>query len=291
MGFFILNNLCLDVIFYFFFVPLRYLVFIWFTPIASLDSLKRAEMGQEHQEFTSQNEPLPPLPEAVSVGGSAGIAAKLRRAIIEGAYGLNERLPAERELADLFKTSRGTIREALRRLQELGMVDRQIGSGTFVTYRQFSEHTEIADVTSPLELIEVRLGIEPQIVRLAVANATAMDIERMRKTLLKVEGAAGDPEAFSKADAEFHLAMAECTRNRLMVWLYQLVNETRSHEQWAAMKESILVPERIAQYNAHHRHLYNMIAKRDLDAALNTIYDHLDKARSDLVGVVRTRPN
>ena len=248
-------------------------------------------MGQEHQEFTSQNEPLPPLPEAVSVGGSAGIAAKLRRAIIEGAYGLNERLPAERELADLFKTSRGTIREALRRLQELGMVDRQIGSGTFVTYRQVSEHTEIADVTSPLELIEVRLGIEPQIVRLAVANATAMDIERMRKTLLKVEGAAGDPEAFSKADAEFHLAMAECTRNRLMVWLYQLVNETRSHEQWAAMKESILVPERIAQYNAHHRHLYNMIAKRDLDAALNTIYDHLDKARSDLVGVVRTRPN
>jgi len=248
-------------------------------------------MGQEYQQLTSHADPLPPLPEAVSVGGSAGIAAKLRRAIIEGTYGLNERLPAERELADLFKTSRGTIREALRRLQELGMVDRQIGSGTFVTYRQFSEHTEIADVTSPLELIEVRLGIEPQIVRLAVANATAMDIERMRKALLKVEGAAGDPETFSKADAEFHLAMAECTRNRLMVWLYQLVNETRSHDQWAAMKESILVPERIAQYNAHHRHLYNMIAKRDLDAALDTIYDHLDKARSDLVGAVRTRPN
>ena len=41
-------------------------------------------MGQQHQEFTSQSEPLPPLPEAVSVGGSAGIAAKLRRAIIEG---------------------------------------------------------------------------------------------------------------------------------------------------------------------------------------------------------------
>jgi len=113
----------------------------------------------------------------------------------------------------------------------------------------------------------------------------------MRKALLKVEGASGDPETFSKADAEFHLAMAECTRNRLMVWLYQLVNEARSHDQGAAMKESILVPERIAQYNAHHRHLYNMIAKRDLDAALDTIYDHLDKARSDLVGAVRTRPN
>ena len=85
-------------------------------------------MGQEYQELGSHGNSLPPLPEAVSVGGSAGIAAKLRRAIMDGAYGLNERLPAERELADLFKTSRGTIREALRRLQELGMVDRQIGS-------------------------------------------------------------------------------------------------------------------------------------------------------------------
>ncbi len=274
------------------YIPFTCLVQIWFLISSTRNFLRGQRMRPQSQQVSSQEDHLPQLPEAISVSGSAGIAAKLRRAIIDGAYGLNERLPAERELADLFKTSRGTIREALRRLQELGMVDRQIGSGTFVTYRQFSEHTEIADVTSPLELIDVRLGIEPQIVRLAVANATAMDIERMRKALGKVEGASGDAEAFSRADAEFHLAMAECTRNRLMVWLYQLVNETRSHDQWAAMKESILVPERIAQYNAHHRHLYNMIAKRNLDAALDTIYDHLDKARSDLVGAsTRTRSN
>lgn len=224
------------------------------------------------------------LPEASAVKGSAGVAAQLRRAIFDGVYGFNERLPAERELAKVFSTSRGTVREALRRLEELGMVDRQIGSGTFVTYREFSEHTQIADVTSPLELIDVRMGIEPQIVRLAVANATAMDIERMRKALIKVEATSGDPEAFSKADADFHLAMAESTRNRLMVWLYQLVNETRTHEQWAAMKESILAPERIGHYNAQHRHLFNMIKKRDVGAALDTIYEHLDRARSDLIG-------
>ena len=52
-------------------------------------------MRQQYQELDSYKDPLPALPEAVSVGGSAGIAAKLRRAIIEGSYGLNERLPAE----------------------------------------------------------------------------------------------------------------------------------------------------------------------------------------------------
>ena len=107
------------------------------------------------------------IPDATDVGGSAGIAAQLRHSIFEGVYGFSDRLPAERQLAETFNVSRGTIREALRRLEELGMVTREIGSGTFVTYREFAEQAAIADVTSPLELIDVRFGIEPQMVRLA----------------------------------------------------------------------------------------------------------------------------
>ena len=103
------------------------------------------------------------LPESIAVGGSAGITPQLRRAILGGTYGFNERLPSERYLAEHFGASRGTIREALRRLQEMNMVSRQVGSGTFVTHREMSGQMEIADVTSPLELIDVRFGIEPQI--------------------------------------------------------------------------------------------------------------------------------
>ena len=99
------------------------------------------------------------IPDATDVGGSAGIAAQLRRSISTGVYGFSDRLPAERHLAETFNVSRGTIREALRRLEELGMVTREIGSGTFVTYREFAEQTAIADVTSPLELIDVRLSL------------------------------------------------------------------------------------------------------------------------------------
>ncbi len=99
------------------------------------------------------------IPDAADVGGSAGIATQLRRSILEGVYGFSDRLPAERHLAETFNVSRGTIREALRRLEELGMVTREIGSGTFVTYREFPAQTAIADVASPVELIEVRSGI------------------------------------------------------------------------------------------------------------------------------------
>ena len=131
------------------------------------------------------------------------------------------------------------------------------------------------------------LGIEPQMVRLAISNATAIDIERLHKALGRVESTQNDPESFTLADSEFHLSLAECTRNRLMVLLYQLINETRTHSQWASMKDRILTSERIAKYNAQHRRLYNAIACRDIDTALATIYEHLDLARTDLIGASR----
>ena len=145
---------------------------------------------------------------------------------------------------------------------------------------------EIADVTSPLELIDVRFGIEPQMVRLAVANATLVDIERLRRALEQVESAADDPAAFTLADSEFHLALAESTHNPLLVWLYQLLNEVRSHAQWRAMKDQILTPKRINRYNGQHRRLLAAIISRDADGATKTIQQHLDQARRDLRGVI-----
>jgi len=229
------------------------------------------------------------LPEPITVGGSAGIAAQLRRSIVAGTYGFNDRLPSERHLAEHFGASRGTVREALRRLQEINMVDRQVGSGTFVTYREMSDHLQIAEMTSPLELIDVRIAIEPQMAELAVANATLVDIEKMRRALEKAEQTTHDPEAFTLADSEFHLALAECTRNRLMVWLYQLVNETRGHSQWNTMKGKILTPERIAEYNVQHRELFLSISSRNLNRAVDCITRHLERARSDLVGAKKIR--
>ena len=229
------------------------------------------------------------LPEPTKIGGSAGIAAELRRAILGGDYTFSERLPSERYLAAHFGASRGTVREALRRLEEMNMVSRQVGSGTFVTYGDISDQNIIAEATSPLELIDARLGIETQMARLAVANATLVDIDRLEQSLDKVEKVTNEASAFTMADMEFHLSVAECTRNRLIVWLYQLVNETRGHAQWSAMKDKILTPQRIAEYNSHHRELFISISSRNLARAVQTIELHLGRARTDLVGAGNSR--
>ncbi len=231
---------------------------------------------------TARGEPRLPT---TATGGAAAIAARLQQAILDGSYVFGERLPAERELANHFNASRSTVREALKRLEDQRLLSRRIGSGTFVSFRPQFDGSNIAEQTSPLEVIAVRLALEPQIARLAAINATARDLGRMEKALERVEQAGGDQEDFTLADGEFHQALVECTRNPLMVWLYQQINEVRGHTQWNSMKNKILTPERIVEYNQQHRQLYEALASRDVEAAVKTIEDHLEKARGDLLGV------
>jgi len=221
-------------------------------------------------------------------GGSAAIASRLRQAILEGSYGYGERLPAERDLAEHFGASRSTVREALRRLEEANLVIRRIGSGTFVSHRPSHADGNIAELTSPLELIEVRLGVEPRIARLAVVNATARDLDRLGEALARVEACGEDREVFSRADEQFHLQLTEATHNPLMVWLYQQINDVRCHAQWDGMKDKILTRKRIDDYNQEHRRLYDALRNRDVEAAVRTITEHLERARRDLLGANTT---
>lgn len=224
------------------------------------------------------------LPDA-SGAGAAAIATRLREAILGGRYGHGERLPAERDLTKHFGAARSTVREALRRLEETGLVARRAGSGTFVNHRAGPGEDDIADHTSPIELIDVRLAIEPDIARMAVINATARDLERLEAALGECEAANGDREAFSQGDERFHRALAEATRNPLMIWLYGKINDVRGHAQWSEMKGKILTRSRIDEYNLQHRKLFEAIRGRDMDAAVQTIERHLEEAREDLLGV------
>lgn len=215
--------------------------------------------------------------------GASELVSHLRAAIVQKEFSHGDRLPAERELAVRFGTSRGTARHALRELERLNLVTRRVGSGTFVNSPGLDSADEVAEVTSPLELLEVRFAIEPLMVRHAIMNASPRDLARMRERLEQVEQA-DDPATFTEADKQFHLALAECSQNPLIVWLYRQINEVRGHTQWSLVKEKILTPSRIRQYNQHHRDLYGSISTRETGRALDVMDQHLGMAKSDLLG-------
>jgi DNA-binding FadR family transcriptional regulator len=163
--------------------------------------------------------------------GSAWITLQLRQAILEGRYANGEKLPAERQFATAFGASRATIRSALIRLETERLVTRRLGAGTFVNYENHGDAEDVAELTSPLELIDVRFGIEPNMVQLAVLNATARDIDRLAAAIAKMEQCSGDSETFTLWDEEFHQLISEATRNPLMVWDYRQIDAVRTHAQ------------------------------------------------------------
>jgi DNA-binding FadR family transcriptional regulator len=219
-----------------------------------------------------------------SSSSADSIALELREAIVGGRYATGQRLPPERRLASHYNASRATIREALRQLTGQRLVERRIGSGTFVTYRQAVEEHEVAEETSPLQLIEVRMAVEPQMVRLAVLHASNRDLDRLQAALDALAASHGDPQLYSAADERFHLELAACTGNPLMIWLYRQINEVRLHAQWAEMREKVLTRENMLTYDEQHRAVVEAVRRRDADGAAAAMQAQMAKARADLLG-------
>ena len=84
------------------------------------------------------------------------------------------------------------------------------------------------------------------------------------------------------------MALADATHNPLAVWIYRQINEVRRHTQWSRVKDKVLTPARIAEYNRQHRALFEAVAARDGESAIELINRHLAEARRDLVGAQST---
>lgn len=216
---------------------------------------------------------------------SSDIAGALRRQIVTARFGVNERLPPERSLAEQFGVARGTVREALRQLEDMGLVARRAGSGTYVTWTEDRASLSIVETTRPIELIDARFALEPHMARLAVLHATEADLARAEAHLAEMEGCGADAAVFADADERFHLALADCSRNPLLAWFMARVHEVRAHAQWARMRTLTLTPEIIATYNAQHRAILAAIRNRDAEGAATAVKAHLATARASLVAV------
>jgi DNA-binding FadR family transcriptional regulator len=151
------------------------------------------------------------------------IAEKMKELILDQRLGAGDRLPSERELAEDFGVSRASIREAIKALIALGLLETRIGDGTYVrtnlsesVLEPLSWAIQLAGGVGP-DLAEVREIIEPGIAALAAERATASDKQRLLETVDDMREAIGDPPACAKADLEFHLTLAKAAHNQILV--------------------------------------------------------------------------
>ena len=220
--------------------------------------------------------------------GAAEVASDIRTAIKEDIYHLHDRLPSERILSEEHNVSRGTVRDALMRLEREGMVETRPGSGTYVVYNDVLSGQKVIADARPLELIDTRFALEPHICRLSVLHAQEADLQKLEALVQKMEENAHDRRVFSEADTAFHLELVRSTGNSLLIWIINQINDVRSQDQWARMRRLTLDEQIIRTYNTQHRLILESLRQRDPERAATLMKDHLDTARRSLTRAAET---
>lgn len=212
------------------------------------------------------------------------IVRQIKLMIGEGRLKSGDQLPPERDLAEKFVVSRTSVREALRALESLGLVEIRPGEGTFV--RQVSVEALIEPLALVMlsqreaigELFEARRLLEPSIAGLAARRATPDEIHEMERILddQSKEIAAG--RTGIAQDAQFHAAIGTAAHNRAITRLVHAIMDllTQSRE------ESLNTPGRPERSHQDHRRILEAIARRDDSGAEHAMREHL-LAVEDLV--------
>jgi DNA-binding FadR family transcriptional regulator len=228
----------------------------------------------------------------VRASGAKALASYLYDEIASGRMRDGVKLPAERQLSEQFGASRGAVRRVLQDLKDRGLITQAVGSGTFVlpgAAKALPTPEIIIDEisgtqTSPAELMEARLLIEPLMPKLIARNATSSDFARMVECIERSE-AAQTIEEFEHWDGELHRTFALATHNSFFLKVLELTNRVREQGEWGRLKRHSLTPERRKEYEAQHRAIVEALRDRDAEQAGEVLTGHLRQIQHNLFGM------
>jgi GntR family transcriptional regulator, transcriptional repressor for pyruvate dehydrogenase complex len=195
-----------------------------------------------------------------------------------------DKLPPERDLAAAMHVSRASLREALRALAMLKIVEIRQGSGTYVSSLKPELLVERLDFVFALddstfaEALEARLLIEPGIAALAACRATDAALRALAECTERAQSAVDDPAAFLSADIEFHQIITTAAHNqiiaRFMVSLARLGAASRGR--------TVEIPGVRRHAAEHHGSIGDALVRRDAEAAAATMRHHLEYVHQSL---------
>lgn len=199
-----------------------------------------------------------------------------------------ERLPVESALAERFGVSRSSLREGVRALGAMGILETRQGSGTTVT--SLDPHLLLQPLVfwagiqggkSSRDLHTVRRALEVESAANAASRHTTQDVDRLRAILTEAEPAirSTDHEGAMAADLKFHLQIAETSRNPILIALLEAISRpTLRMRMWQSIHRS----GRLETTHHEHHTVLNAIAAGDPQAAHAAMYTHLTQVVTDL---------
>ncbi|MFC9431700.1 FadR/GntR family transcriptional regulator [Streptomyces sp. NPDC056987] len=221
-----------------------------------------------------------PQPDRGALPAQAGLlterlARQLEHDIRSGEIAVGTKLPSERELAARFGSSRNVVREVLRRLEAQHLIEVAPGRGSFVreqTPGQARSYDALYRAGRPTvrQLIEARVPLEVETVRLATERATTEDMSAMRAARDAVETAT-DVVAKAQADVDFHDAIAAASSNPVL----RIMLSSISGMMFEMMLRSNSDPSIGEAGVPHHPEIFEAIEARDVELACERMRAHL----------------
>src|SRR3954469_12096092 len=205
------------------------------------------------------------------------IVRQIKGMIGEGRLKSGDQLPPERDLAEKFLVSRTSVREALRALESVGLIEIRPGEGTFV--REISVDALVEPLALVLlsqremigELFEARRLLEPTIAGLAARRSTRDEVQEMERILDEQAKAIASGNTGLAQDAAFHAAIGIAAHNRAITRIVHAVMDLLGQSR----EESIGTPGRPTRSHEDHRRILDAIRAGNAAAAERAMLDHV----------------
>jgi DNA-binding FadR family transcriptional regulator len=196
-----------------------------------------------------------------------------------------QRLLPVRELAQRFGVSRASLREVMRGMTLLGVIEVRPGQGAFVTSPDAAVLRDFFGLLLSMQpslydhVLEARVAVECQAVRLACSHAERVDVERLESALTRIQDTVSDESAGGEADFEFHNALVRAGHNEVLRFIHEAIEGLlrRSHlERRRAVRE---IPEFLETLGDAHRRIIDAIEARDPEQAELIVRSHFTIAQ------------
>jgi GntR family transcriptional regulator, transcriptional repressor for pyruvate dehydrogenase complex len=213
------------------------------------------------------------------------VADRIRVLILDSTFPAGQPLPGERQLAEQFGVSRGSVRDALRVLETIGLLVSRHGQGTFP--QELDVDRLVAPLASVLtyrhdledELLDVRRMFEPAVARVAATRITQEDLVDLERILDAQRRKLKTRQLAIVEDTAFHGVLARATRNRVVVGIMATLNDLLVESRKLALKQE----GRPGRSMQGHEAVVAALQRRDADAAAEAMRHHIDQI-ADLLG-------
>ena len=210
------------------------------------------------------------------------LASMIRQRIVSGELGEGDRIPSESALAKEAQVSRSTVREALRTLEESGLIERT--SPKIMVVRRPSEERAYRELHRALRrrnvtfhhLHEALLVLEPELTRLATSRADSAGIAQLEVNLQAQAASVGDFAEWNRLDQEFHLTIAEMSANPALV----IARSPISDLLMPVLRRFVVSREHSERALDFHHRILEEIQARDPEAAALMVRKHVNEMRT-----------